>query len=239
MRFLIFIPDRVTDDPNGLNRLDTVGLGRLKPGAVFRTVDNGPDGGTGLVASWPRAGEAAFDYDADSQSWRSAVKLGELPADRYWAGVDVLSPPTARELAWKNQAPGEAVVLGDGGEWILPYVTSLTLAFGEGADGGIGLPARSEMIAYAEIGQRVFATLVAGAVELETTPIVIELLVKGLQLNYALPVEVISELRLLTTASIQPLAQIALSGLQTATANSIAEDIARSNAPAIPSEFGD
>lgn len=239
-RFLIYVPDSICADPSGLNRLDSVGLSRLKAGAIFQTLELGPDAGSGILASWPRKGEPRGDFLPSQQTWMPAVKVGDLLASRYWVGFQTGNLPSPKDLAWRNQAPGQYLTLGKvGHQWLFPSASSLPVAFSEATDGSIGLPPQELTREFCDVGQQTYAKMIGGSLDDIDVSAVVALVLRGLQVNYMILPEVVSYLKLIDTRNLRDLVVAGLGGLHLATATSLAQEIEQSMMPEIPSELMD
>lgn len=234
---MTFVPDEICSDPRGLARLEAVGLGRLKGGAVFEPIAAGPSGGPGLFVSWPKSGELRDEYSPDWQTWRPAIAWDDLAAGRYWVGITTDDPPTPKDLAWKTQAAGQSVKLGDGNFWEVPYAATLTLAMGYGPGGEVGTPPRAEMTTFAQAAQETYSKLLLGTVDTSDLQHVMRMFCAGLAVNYGIVPEVISLLKLFNSENIAAPLYVAVESLKLATVESIEADIKQANLPELESEF--
>ncbi len=236
-RFMMFLPDEFSTDPSGLARLDAVGLARLKGGAVFEKLETGPSGGPGIFVSWPKSGELRDVFQPIWQEWTPAVAWDDLAAGRYWVGIVIDSPPTPAELAWKVQSPGEAICLGDGREWNMPYAASLSVAMGYGPDGSIVTPPRAEMLTFAQAAQVTYSKLLGGDIDDSDLQHIMRMFCAGLEVNYGIVPEVVSMLKLFNSENIAKPLYTAIESLKLSTIQSIEEDIKRASLPELESAF--
>lgn len=92
-------------------------------------LENGPDGGAGVIAGWGELGKITA-YRPASQEWNKVVKqtLADgtvLDAGRAWIGWDRDDPPTPENLLRRKQLGGEFVKLDDGREWLIAVAEQL------------------------------------------------------------------------------------------------------------------
>lgn len=97
-------------------------------------LENGPDGGSGVIAGWGELGKITA-YRPASQVWHKVVKqtLADgtvLDAGRAWIGWDRDDPPTPENLARRKQMTGSRLRLADGHEWLIPIARHLPMLLG-------------------------------------------------------------------------------------------------------------
>lgn len=134
MHYSLFIPQVTGANPR---HLDAVGLGDLlRPGDVgpqmADIVDHGPDGGPGLLFTWPGSIPA---YQPQGMNWYAAKPDPErgLPAGRFHWGFQNDAPPTPHDLLRTNPFRGRVIDLGsdtrqpttDNSPWLMPNITLL------------------------------------------------------------------------------------------------------------------
>ena len=88
-------------------------------------VDDGPDGGRGLYATWKTGdveNDPHFGFAPAKQRWVQSAAIPELDLRKgsYWVGIEVDRPPRPTDLQFKNQVPGVPLALKDGEPWFIP-----------------------------------------------------------------------------------------------------------------------
>jgi len=117
MHYAIFIPQKTSPNNDCLDELGLAGL-HDGTGPMWVLLDNGPGGGSGMLASWlPSERQSIESYDASRQSWTEF--------DGYWIGVDKEHPPTSVDLVRENIHHGNAAILADDDGWMIPVVEFL------------------------------------------------------------------------------------------------------------------
>ncbi len=131
MHYLLFLPHKSAANPQNLH---DVGLGALlRPDddqPVFTDlVGPGPEGLPGQIVTWA---PARTSYLPDQQEWFPAVPdpVRNLPAGRYWIGINRAQPPTIADLERRTVVPGIAKILADGTFWPVPSVMNLPCRIG-------------------------------------------------------------------------------------------------------------
>lgn len=129
MNYQIFIPKISGADPRHLCK---VGLGHLlsdgdRGPEMADIVDRGPDGGPGLLFTWPGSLPA---YRPGELQWFAAKpdKVANLAAGRFWWGFDPANPPTADELLRDVTLKGKPYAWR-GSVWLVPNVLLLPHRF--------------------------------------------------------------------------------------------------------------
>lgn len=125
MHFQIYIPRITGANPR---HLDKVGLGDLlRDGDVgpqmSDVLDHGPDGGPGLLFTWPGSLPA---YQPEGQTWFAAKPDPErsLAAGRFHWGYPTDAPPTAAGLLRTTLLKGRLIDLADQA-WVMPNILLL------------------------------------------------------------------------------------------------------------------
>lgn len=150
MHYQIFIPGVETPNPD---HLDAVGLGDLRAGASFSHCGEGPGGLSGQLVSWGFGAE----YDAGWR-WQPIKQCGELPAGRFWIGVDPEQPPTPDDLRRPDFVYGTDVELADGQKWMIPAARQLpTIWTLRESDGAPIKKTRAKYSGYFERARELFA----------------------------------------------------------------------------------
>jgi len=121
MHPLIFVPN----ESIGSKALEKVGLSAWLQGANFCTIDKGPQELSGIVATWPRSGWSAPDYDISKQRWLPADDLQGDP-ERYYIGFwkQAEHDFIPSELVLPKTQRGTIVKLGRH-EWLIPQMSEL------------------------------------------------------------------------------------------------------------------
>jgi len=120
--YSIYFPGVQGSSPQHFDRVGLVGLAE---NAQFCDVlQHGPDGGRGVVATWPTGKTATDSHPGMHEAIRwVAAKPDEerkLAAGRFWMGFDEARPLTPVDVARKAQAEGCWRVLRDGQAWKIP-----------------------------------------------------------------------------------------------------------------------
>lgn len=163
--YLIFLP--------GVSGLDTkhlvnAGLGDLlregEPGPDMMECDRGPNGQQGILLTW-RTGDLQHDPKLmmhNDLKWTAAPaiehpELGELPAERYWVGVDTNNPVQPADLARPNMINGLNITLADGYAWNVPTISRFPNRYQLNDGGEITQVIKDEYRKFYEAGMRVVA----------------------------------------------------------------------------------
>lgn len=141
--YSIFIPKAAAPNPALLDQVGLPGLirdGDFSP-LMIPILKEGPDGGHGLLFTWVDTNGAENNpyqgFSAEKQHWEPAPPdpVLQLPAGRYWFGVERNRPPTPDDLRRRSMLPGFHAPFADGNDWRLPNAQLLPHRFGMGADG--------------------------------------------------------------------------------------------------------
>jgi len=84
-------------------------------------VNTGPDGIGGVVIARSGVG-ASIGYYPEKQTWAQSL------CGKYWVGAENANRPGPKDLEREDSIGGHPVILGDGGEWLVP----IARAFPEG-----------------------------------------------------------------------------------------------------------
>lgn len=162
--YVIFIPGASGMDPKP--HLDRVGLGDLlcegEPGPEVVEFSKGPKG-SGLLMMWRRPDQTiGTDFE-----WRPAVQidhetLGELPAERYYLGIDRRSPPQPADLVRPNPINGHQIKLNDGWYWTVPTISRLPNQYKLVDGGEINRVVKQKYARFYETGMKVIADIMDG-----------------------------------------------------------------------------
>lgn len=132
---LIYIPRGYTGNAAAAHPLEAVGLADHVAGAESIPIGHGPDGDTGaaetpspaggLLFAWRDSGaNKRLHYHAGEQTWFPAAARGERAAGRYWVGIWNDAPPCEADLRRGGILHGQDVALG-AGQWHVPAPTFL------------------------------------------------------------------------------------------------------------------
>lgn len=124
----------------------------------------GPNGRSGVLLTW-RIGDPERDPKFmihAGQQWLPAPSmthptLGELPAERYWIGVENNRPPQPRDLAREHMIPGCNITLADGFSWMVPTLSRLPNRYQLNDGGEITRKVKEQYQVFYETGMRVVA----------------------------------------------------------------------------------
>lgn len=202
MHFQIYIPEPAQKDP-----LPAVGLADLVTGASSMRLQQGqgPDGKAGLLLAWQTPQAPRMGWFPGEQTWRPAVPSGDLPAARYWVGTWNASPPKPSDLARAYQYVGHLHQLGDGNQWRFPNSRELPRDMILADDGSWRFEVQRQYHAWWLRCNDYIARLAEGESTRCTISYtdVLDLLVNALRLNYRLPIELVSDRKLFSTANVQ------------------------------------
>ena len=207
---LIFIDSEHRVGLETAGQLEAVGLADHAHGA--RTVQcNGPEGKGGNLYGWDLSSTGRMHFDADKQTWIPAAASGDLQRGRYWVGVWNDSPPTEKDLRRPGTLHGADVTLGDGKPWMVPAPAFLPHSLILSDDGSLSMePQRRyqdvcieamrirNLVRSAELVRVDYARLWAFCL-------------MCLSLNYRLPPELASHLRLIDTENVKAVVLHAIS----------------------------
>jgi hypothetical protein len=138
--YSIYIPNVQGADNAHLER---VGLGELctdKGPEWCQVLQNGPDGGRGMVGMW-RTNHPELDplwgVQLDKQKWLPgpANKNGRKKGD-FWIGWETERPPKPDDLRRAKMHSGGYVTLRDGNHWLIPEAIQLPHLVGIDEDTG-------------------------------------------------------------------------------------------------------
>ncbi|MCA9013700.1 MAG: hypothetical protein KDA77_00080 [Planctomycetaceae bacterium] len=189
--FLIYLPGEGTPDPQ---YLVDAGLSDLAEGYSMTPI-KGPDGKGGLLVSWNKR----FEWES-GWTWKPSVPFGGLEAGRYWYGIREDSLPTPNELQRPYRKLGKKILLDDGNEWLIPFARELPSNLQLADDGSLKFVVQRQyhdfFIEAESWSERLMKK--GGFASLDSLDEVALFVMQGIQLNYRLTKEVISDLRLFT-----------------------------------------
>lgn len=197
----IYIPREFEGDRGRSHPLANVGLADHVAGAEC-IPSNGPDGGQGTLCAWRNnTTNRRLHYNGDEQVWFPAVPYGDAPAGRYWVGVWNDAPPAEAELRKPGILFGQDVSL-NAGTWHVPAPTFLPhdLVLNERGD-----VERSPKQDYQEItleAKRWHARLIGDPQTIDEGEW-FNWSYKCLSLNYKLPRELMSHLKLIDEENVR------------------------------------
>lgn len=188
--FLIYLPGKQTADPQ---HLVDAGLSDLAEGHSMAQV-KGPDDKGGMLVSWSKN----FEWQAGWE-WKPAKPFDGLEAGRYWYGLLEGSPPTPRELQRTYRKIGQSILLDDGREWVIPYAQELPSNLQLADDGSLKFEVNRRFHDFWVESESWRDRLLDGGLnDMDSLDEVALFVIKGIQLNYRLTLEVISDLQLFT-----------------------------------------
>lgn len=207
MHHFIYIPQQHIRGFTVEERLSAVGLADHVDGAdsIHST---GPEG-AGQLFAWRKNSLQPMHYNAAEQTWVPAAKHGELPESRYWVGVINNSPPSEEDLRRPGVLHGDFVELNDGKPWMVPAPFFLPHDLMLQADGTLkSEPKKRYQDVSFDAAQWRFR-LSGGPQKVELVEM-FRFVLKCLNLNYRLPAELASHLRLLDESNIKAVVKAAL-----------------------------
>jgi hypothetical protein len=177
------------------DQLASVGLADHAIGGLPYTVPtDGPDGRSGTLYAWLKTGTSQKHFDPQRQTWFPAAQNGELPQGRYWVGVWKDAPPTEMDLRRPYRYGGKSVELA-GQHWLVPVPHELPHDARLADDGSWRYVIQRQ---YHDYYLRVLdyrSDAAEGGARL-TLLNMLTLSLEALSLNYRLPPELASHLRL-------------------------------------------
>jgi len=208
MHPLIFLPEG--------SSLEKVGLSDHVDGNMGTRIVAGPTGEPGLLICWQGTIDGySVGFRPDSQTWLPAVPKGDLPAGRYWVGIERNAPPTPAQLQRQAGVDGYRVRLGDGHEWIIPAARYCPQDVRLAPDGGIKLQVQDKYREFWDGSLRWVELLLSieeGQTALQIGPQEWSYLTLALSINYRITPELASELRLFSTANVLHVVQATIDG---------------------------
>lgn len=212
MHHLIFISREHLQlcGPKTADQLAAVGLADHADGAE-PAQSVGP-AGSGNLYAWRKNSLQPLHYNASEQTWFPAVKAGDRPEARYWVGVTNASPPTAEDLRRPGILHGRDIELADGSRWMIPVPHALPHDLILQADGSLR---HEPKMRYQDISidasrwRQKLEGVEQQAVSYEE---LYQFCIRCLSLNYRMPPELASHLRLIDTANVKHVMYAALWG---------------------------
>ena len=208
MHHLIFIPRDHVSGLTPAEQLAAVGLADHAADALTVPCE-GPDG-SGTLYGWRKHGAGKLHYNADEQTWIPAAQNGELPAKRYWVGVWNESPPTEGDLRRPGVLYGDDVELGDGSKWHVPAPHFLPHDLMLQADGTLKHEPKQRYQDVCLEATRWRARLFGQERVVVAYEELWAFALRCLSLNYRIPAEAASHLRLIDTENVKSVLHTAL-----------------------------
>lgn len=181
--------------------LESVGLADHAAGCDSRPVGDGPDGTGGVLFGWLRPG-AKFHFNSAEQEWFPAAACGDLPPRRYWVGTWNDAPPTEQDLRRPGVLYGDDVTLGDGQPWMIPAPHFLPHDLMLQEDGTLRHEPKQRYQAVSVAAAR-WRRMLAGGPQSVPYEELFRFALDCLALNYRLPAELASRLRLVDTENVK------------------------------------
>lgn len=202
MHFQIYIPDTSKSDPALLEEL---GLADLREGAEFLPTAEGPGAlaRRGMIVAWRKPGKAQIGYQPEKQTWFPAVRRDGFEEGRYWVGIWNQDPITPRDLERNYQQSGKFMTLGDDQEWLIPAAKELDATLRLADDGTWKYEIQRRYHRFWIAYGRWFEFFGTAGPETEFQfSEAAEFVLQGLQINYRLTPELVSELGLFTKSNV-------------------------------------
>lgn len=199
---LIFIAREHLSGLTTAEQLEAVGLADHAHGA--RTVQtDGPEGLGGTLFGWDLHATGRLHHKAEEQTWIPAVPNGDLKEKRYWVGVWNDSPPTEKCLRRPGTLWGADIKMGDENPWIVPIPSALPHDMMLATDGSLVMePKRRYQDVCLEARRLRRLRLSSETVRIDYF-VLWAFCLQCLNLNYRLPQELASYLRLIDTDNIR------------------------------------
>lgn len=191
------------------SRLSAVGLSDHEDGADSIQSD-GP-AGSGQLFAWRKNSLQPMHYNAAEQTWLPAVKNGDRPAGRYWVGVVNASPPMEQDLRRPGMLHGKTIELGGGSKWTIPVPHALPHDLILQADGTLRHEPKERYQAISIEAER-WREQLAGEEQRIPYEDLFRFCLRCLSLNYRMPPELASHLRLIDTENVKHVMFAALWG---------------------------
>lgn len=207
MHHLIYIPQQHVRGFTVEERLSAVGLADHAEGAD--SIHSQGPAGTGQLFAWRKNTLQPMHYNAGEQTWVPAAKNGDLPEARYWVGVFNNNLPSEEDLRRPGVLYGDFVELNDGKPWMVPAPHFLPHDLMLQSDGTLkSEPKQRYQDVSVDAAQWRFR-LAGGPQQVELIEM-FRFVMKCLSLNYRLPAELASHLRLLDESNIKAVVKAAL-----------------------------
>jgi hypothetical protein len=190
-------------------QLTAVGLADHAQGA--ETVQSqGPDGKAGTLYAW-NALRGKLHYEAEQQTWIPAAKSGDLEPGRYWVGLWSDSPPSEADLRRDAILGGVDVTLGNEQPWHVAAPHFLPHHLVLQPDGSLRHEPKAR---YQDICLEAHRWRDRLSGDPQAVPLVDVWMfaVRCLSLNYRLPAEIASHLRLFDEENMALVLRAALTG---------------------------
>lgn len=130
-------------------------------GPEYMEVPNGPGGKNGVLVTWrkPESDRNPRFLIHSEQEWVEAPSIGDLPAGRYWVGIDKENPPEPMDLVRDNPIGGLKVTLADGYSWTVPTISRFPNRYKLLDGGEISRVCKDEYAKFYELGMKVVAEI--------------------------------------------------------------------------------
>lgn len=190
--FQIYLPGQRGQNPQ---MLAAAGLPDLIAGAEYLDEAQGPDGRGGVIVAWRKPTDHRMGFKPAEQLWLPAVPRGDLQAGRYQVGLWNDRPPTPADLQRPYATKGRFIRFGDGREWLMPEARKLPADMVRADDGSWQFVVQRnyhdfwlESLRWLQWWSSQPTSFVYADVA--------DFVERGLQVNYRLPTELISHLKL-------------------------------------------
>jgi hypothetical protein len=207
MHHFIYVPQQHIRGFTVEERLSAVGLS--DHGAGADSIHSVGPAGPGHLFAWRKSSLQPMHYNSDEQTWIPAAKKDELPEGRYWVGFFNNSPPTEEDLRRPGVLYGDDIELGDGKPWMIPAPHFLPHDLMLQADGTLKHEPKQR---YQDVSVEAarWRFQLAGGPQKVTYDGLFRFCLQCLNLNYRLPSELASHLRLIDTENVKRVMQAAL-----------------------------
>lgn len=192
--YLIYLPQ-----PQMVTTADltAVGLADLAEGFEQIPLSAGPDGSPGRLLAWRTPQDNQMHFQPAEQTWLPAIADGDAKAGRYYVGIWNHSPPTPDRLRRPYAKLGHFVTLGDGHQWLIPDAEQLADIMIKADDGSWRFEVQRQYHDYYIEARRWMATFHASDDSIKVDYFEIaDFVLRALQINYRITVEVVNHLRL-------------------------------------------
>lgn len=133
--YAIYIPGKPARNASALEAVGLHGLCKESGPEFADILAKGPDGGSGLLATWRKVTDNG-GLTVGEYTWKPAKadKARGLAAKRFWVGVPHAGL-TPQSLERKTQYRGYGMLLADGNRWAIPPAVNLPHQIGLDDDG--------------------------------------------------------------------------------------------------------
>lgn len=210
MHHLIWIPRSNLQTLTTAGRLSAVGLADHADGAD--TIQSEGPNGSGQLFAWRKNSLQPMHYKAAEQTWIPAAKDGDRPEARYWVGVTNASLPTAEDLERPGCLHGKKIELGNGEEWRIPVPHALPHNLVLQSDGSVREEPQQRYQAISLEADDWRDKLDGVAQLVIPYDDLYRFCIRCLSLNYRMPPELATHLRLIDTENVKYVIYAALWG---------------------------